>query len=586
MSSHPINIPTIGAAQPHLFIATTAPTTLNNLTIISSPTMMSAGSSSSSFVVSDASPVSSVGDDAGLLGGVNGVAKIESPLDEAEAAAAALKKHKPHKCDVCGASFARKVHLQRHSLRHQVCKPYSCERCGKCFSRQDSLVRHHRLLHEGGRDGGVVSAMASGVSSKKLIASPSKKQSSTIGRKMSTAAVFSSPVTYSPSSVSSSSSSSTSLSSSAALTTSPRCLRCSSVGVACDGKQPCAPCAANNGGRACCYTGVSAMLRRNRERQDSAATSSTTVSLNTPEDDESDSNPWNARRDTASSVASSTIADLTSPMLHSFNGLGLDFSGQLQHTTPVHQHQPLIYRANSFGMPLAMQQQQDHFFGQGAGGIPDLSYLQHAGQLKSALEEQQQQMYDGGLLQAAALQSAAYSYPLLQSFLPMAAAASAQQATFDYNVTAAAAADNADAAVHASSMYAPSQQQHDAVAALSVFDWAAAANGVSQQQMDKMPFSGTASDKSLSATLFSDDMASQQHSPAIHSTLMATAALPNSSNDYTQLGLHIPSQHATPLHLPLSSTHLDTNHWDGLIRTLSSSNAVNRPFVGAETVMV
>lgn len=41
------------------------------------------------------------------------------------------KKHKPHECDVCGACFARKVHLQRHSLRHQVCKPYCCERCGK-----------------------------------------------------------------------------------------------------------------------------------------------------------------------------------------------------------------------------------------------------------------------------------------------------------------------------------------------------------------------------------------------------------------------------------------------------------------------
>jgi uncharacterized Zn-finger protein len=58
--------------------------------------------------------------------------------------AALLKKSKPHECDVCGACFARKVHLQRHSLRHQVCKPYCCERCGKVrfpsSNAKDSLL--------------------------------------------------------------------------------------------------------------------------------------------------------------------------------------------------------------------------------------------------------------------------------------------------------------------------------------------------------------------------------------------------------------------------------------------------------------
>lgn len=313
-------------------------------------------------------------------------------------------------------------------------------------------------------------------------------------------------------------------------------------------------------------------MLRNRERQDSAATS--TSSLQTAEDDEGDNNPWNTRRDTVSSVSSSlTAGDLTSPMLHSFNGLGLDFSGQMHHN--VAQQQPFIYRTNAFGMP--MQQQQEQFDAISA----DLAYVQHAGgDLKTALEQQQQMAsYEGSLFQAAAMQTG--FYPVLQGVFP-ALAAQHQQGTFDFESVAA---------THASSMYAtqPTQQHNDNTA---VFDWAI---NLGSDAMDKLPFTGHASDKSLSATLFSDDLGA---SPAVHSTLITSTSLPNvasfnaappsSTSEFSQLGLYLAppsastssassSQLATPLHMD--------NHFDGLVRSLSSSHAVLRPMVG-ETVMV
>ncbi|PWN36559.1 uncharacterized protein FA14DRAFT_186765 [Meira miltonrushii] len=178
------------------------------------------------------------------------------------------KKHKPHKCDICNACFARKVHLQRHALRHQNGKPYCCDRCGKCFSRQDSLVRHHRLLHEN---------MVKETKPSKATVMAGKKT-----KKQSKRA----------------------------------CIRCSSITVKCDGKQPCSRCVSNHGGESCLYAPTSAPTtigqaskKRSRQRHDSIATTSSMVTID--DDDGSFSGP---RRDTASSVASTMSDAFMSPI--------------------------------------------------------------------------------------------------------------------------------------------------------------------------------------------------------------------------------------------------------------------------------
>ncbi|PWN44936.1 hypothetical protein IE81DRAFT_244087 [Ceraceosorus guamensis] len=136
-----------------------------------------------------------------------------------------LKKRKPHKCETCGACFARKVHLQRHSLRHFTCKPYVCEMCGKCFSRQDSLVRHHRLLHE--RD-----SRSKGVGA---------KGSGSVIRNRSPKA----------------------------------CLRCSQLKTRCDGNEPCARCISHGLGAPgdCVYRPTAAQRSRSASMRGMGASS-------------------------------------------------------------------------------------------------------------------------------------------------------------------------------------------------------------------------------------------------------------------------------------------------------------------------
>lgn len=205
------------------------------------------------------------------------------------------KKHKPHKCDICNACFARKVHLQRHALRHQNGKPYCCDRCGKCFSRQDSLVRHHRLLHEN---------MVKETKPSKATVMAGKKTKKQSKRS---------------------------------------CIRCSSITVKCDGKLPCSRCVSNHGGDSCLYAPTSAPTtigqaskKRSRQRHDSIATTSSMVTI---DDDEGlFSGP---RRDTASSVASSMSDAFMSPISASSWGqqlpvLSVYQQSQMQQQLPPH----------------------------------------------------------------------------------------------------------------------------------------------------------------------------------------------------------------------------------------------------------
>ncbi|MCO5590228.1 hypothetical protein L7F22_044197 [Adiantum nelumboides] len=93
------------------------------------------------------------------------------------------------------------------------------------------------------------------------------------------------------------------------------CIRCNSITVKCDGKQPCSRCVSNHNGDSCCYAPTSAPPsttigqasksgsasgKRLRQRHDSIAT--TTSSMITIDDDET--SIMSTRRDTASSVGS------------------------------------------------------------------------------------------------------------------------------------------------------------------------------------------------------------------------------------------------------------------------------------------
>jgi hypothetical protein len=49
------------------------------------------------------------------------------------------------KCDVCGASFIRFDHCQRHMVGHTREKSHKCNVCNRLFSRKDALIRHSRL---------------------------------------------------------------------------------------------------------------------------------------------------------------------------------------------------------------------------------------------------------------------------------------------------------------------------------------------------------------------------------------------------------------------------------------------------------
>lgn len=384
------------------------------------------------------------------------------------------KKHKPHKCDICNACFARKVHLQRHALRHQNGRPYCCERCGKCFSRQDSLVRHHRLLHEN-----IVKENKSSKSTSTNVSTPASVMAgtSTSNKKQKKQA---------PSK--------------------RACIRCTSITVKCDGKLPCSRCVQSQNGDSCCYAPISASTsttigqaskRRSRQRNDSIATTSS--SMITIDDEENNNvhssinGDWSQlhgpRRDTASSVASTMSDAFMSPLSTNMNA---DSWGQLPVLSVFQQsqmQQQLL--PHPFELPQMENHQNHHdVLSTSSSSFMDMKSLEAMTTLPNffSMYPQQQQ------------QSIMQMLPTHSQIHSLAQEQQQQQATQFSN--------------------------------LPMFDW----SSLMQQQQEgqgmieqgnedglKLPFSGSASNKDLNGTLLSEDvrMASLTQdstfpSPSIH----------------------------------------------------------------------
>ena len=53
--------------------------------------------------------------------------------------------HRPHKCEVCDKSFARKQDLKRHADIHIGLKPHKCPACKRGFDDKSNLNRHIKI---------------------------------------------------------------------------------------------------------------------------------------------------------------------------------------------------------------------------------------------------------------------------------------------------------------------------------------------------------------------------------------------------------------------------------------------------------
>lgn len=72
---------------------------------------------------------------------VAGCHRIFSRLYSLRAHQRSHSTHRPHRCSVCPASFARNHDLKRHIRLHEK-KAWKCEGCHKIFSRRDAIKRH------------------------------------------------------------------------------------------------------------------------------------------------------------------------------------------------------------------------------------------------------------------------------------------------------------------------------------------------------------------------------------------------------------------------------------------------------------
>ena len=52
---------------------------------------------------------------------------------------------KSHPCKICGKSFSLSCNLSTHMKSHTIERPYVCEKCGKVFRRKINLLRHTKI---------------------------------------------------------------------------------------------------------------------------------------------------------------------------------------------------------------------------------------------------------------------------------------------------------------------------------------------------------------------------------------------------------------------------------------------------------